>query len=293
VKKLTLLLLASLSGCLDLSSNHPLPAQPATRLERVGGEGLAGAAGHPLPAPLEVRVSTRRRQPVRGVTVRWDVKEGGGELDAATAITDGQGIARVRLTLGDRVGTNVLTAAVDGLEGSPVEFRIRGESTGLVYLDPPPGGKLRLQQKAPSPLDPAERDSVTLELVAAENLKGFSAGYSLPLNGAGRVKVAGRNSGSPFGENAVLAAAVTPRGVLATAVSLRAGPGAGRSLSDVTIPAGAVLCSITLERLPGSAPGVLLDGGQLGGAFTAGLRDLAGNDVVGVHEVAVGRLELR
>ena len=89
-------------------------------LEIHSGDGQRATTGMAVPNPTQVRVTGTTGDPLAGVTVSFEVAEGGGSLESATAATDGNGIASPGAwTMGDP-GPQVLRAIVTGLE--PVVF---------------------------------------------------------------------------------------------------------------------------------------------------------------------------
>jgi hypothetical protein len=60
--------------------------------------------------------------PVAGAAVQFAVTAGGGSLDEIQSVTDSQGMATTKLTLGKNTGTNTVTATATGLTGSPLTF---------------------------------------------------------------------------------------------------------------------------------------------------------------------------
>ncbi|MET0399179.1 MAG: Ig-like domain-containing protein [Longimicrobiaceae bacterium] len=92
-------------------------------LAATGGDAQAGTAGRAVPAPLEVRAVDRLGRGVSGLSVAWEVTEGGGTLAPAVSTTDSAGVARTLWTLGPRSGPN--TARATGA-GVAVVFRAAG-----------------------------------------------------------------------------------------------------------------------------------------------------------------------
>jgi uncharacterized protein (TIGR03437 family) len=98
-------------------------ASPGQMLLSVaGGDRQSGTPGQVLPDPVAFRISDINDLPYPGVTVTAVVSSG-GSLDAATAVTDENGIARFRWTPGPGP-LNELTASFDG--GSPVTVSALG-----------------------------------------------------------------------------------------------------------------------------------------------------------------------
>lgn len=94
-------------------------------LVRVEGDAQVAPAGTALPVAPAVRVQEEGGAPVAGLTVRFTVAGGGGNVTGGTAVTDEEGLARPESwTLGPVAGPNRLRAEVDFLE--PVEFTATG-----------------------------------------------------------------------------------------------------------------------------------------------------------------------
>jgi hypothetical protein len=69
-----------------------------------------------------VHVVDRYGNPVPAASVAWQVTAGEGHVDEPITLTDANGNATARWTLGDRIGVHRLTAAVGNVTGSPVSF---------------------------------------------------------------------------------------------------------------------------------------------------------------------------
>jgi hypothetical protein len=80
-------------------------ARVPARYVVVSGNAQTGAAGEKLPSPLVVRVVDANGHPVPGIVVNFRVVRGrNGEVFAGAAITDAQGLAAERWTLGTVAG---------------------------------------------------------------------------------------------------------------------------------------------------------------------------------------------
>ena len=130
------------------------------RLTKVCGDDQEGTVGALLTAPLVVSVSDEDGAAIAGVIVSFAVTAGGGTLSSATATTNANGRAATRLTLGSDLGTNTVSATVEGLES--VTFTAVGQEDPLVSLFDTflGGGKLvalpdrtQLLQNAPNPFN--------------------------------------------------------------------------------------------------------------------------------------------
>jgi alpha-tubulin suppressor-like RCC1 family protein/serine/threonine protein kinase len=86
------------------------------RLARVvqGDRQSGGLAGDTLREPLVLRVENEAGHPVAGVTVRFEITSGEGEVDPEDAVTDTAGAVRARWLL-RTPGAHVLAARVPGL----------------------------------------------------------------------------------------------------------------------------------------------------------------------------------
>lgn len=102
---------AALAACGETTANVALGAGRVTSITPTG---LTGVAGSALATPIEVRVLASDEQPLAGATVNFSVSAGGGSVSPASAVSDGNGVARTTLTLGRTAGTNTVTASVGG-----------------------------------------------------------------------------------------------------------------------------------------------------------------------------------
>jgi adhesin/invasin len=96
-------------------------ADVPTTIALVSGNNQSAAVGAALANPLVVRVTDANGIPVGNVGVTWTA-EVGGSVSAENTATDASGLAQVTRTLGLLPGTYTTTAAVDGLNGSPITF---------------------------------------------------------------------------------------------------------------------------------------------------------------------------
>jgi large repetitive protein len=94
---------------------HTATSGSATVLERVSGDGQSALAGTSVPEPLVVRAKDGSGNPVADLAVTWVIGSGGGSLAPETGLTDAQGRASTRWTLGVTPGANTATAVVSGV----------------------------------------------------------------------------------------------------------------------------------------------------------------------------------
>ena len=133
------------------SSNEPNPPAEAAVLAMTGGNSQSAPAGQALANPIGVRVTDDNGDPVADVTVAWSAGDG-GSVSASSVSTDDDGRASVTWTLGPAAGSQTATAAVDGLDGSPVQFTATAVETGEITLtvtQQPPGSVLATEIFAP------------------------------------------------------------------------------------------------------------------------------------------------
>jgi len=135
-----LLLAAALLRCSDGGTNPP---GDATRIEMVSGNEQQATIGTMLAESLIVRVTDDNGDPVEGVAVTWEA-QGGGSVSTSPVESGEDGLAGVRRILGSTPGEQTATAAVSGLDGSPVTF------TATAVDGPPPEPALVITTQPPA-----------------------------------------------------------------------------------------------------------------------------------------------
>jgi hypothetical protein len=111
-------------------------AGPPNHMLKSAGDAQTGAPGLALPVPFAVLVQDQYNNPVESVTVSWAVTGGSGSLSIAASKTDGAGVARSTLTLGDTAGPNTVGATSTGL-GGPLTFTATGVAAPLLVTSLP------------------------------------------------------------------------------------------------------------------------------------------------------------
>ena len=94
---------------------HTAVPGTAASLVLISGSGQTGPPGEELPEPLVVRLVDQSGNGIPSQAVTWVVATGGGSVDPGTSLTDGDGLASARWTLGSATGANTLTAVVSGV----------------------------------------------------------------------------------------------------------------------------------------------------------------------------------
>lgn len=260
------------------------------------------SVGLPM-SPVQVAVQDSLGNTVTGatdsITVALDNNPSGAPLTGTLTVAAANGVASFEdLIVGAAASGYTLTAGATGLTGTTsAAFDAVIAGTKLVYVDPAPApsGKIALVR------NPASTDTtVVLDLVAMEDLSGYSVGMNLPLN-TERVQAGGSlmlpGAALPAGQNPTAAYGKLPAsgplaGMLTTGQSQKAA-GDGAVTGDTSITAGSVLYTVQLALRPGADTGVVFDGTALGPKFRALLRDRLGTDVVNGNGFAIGRLEVQ
>jgi galactose oxidase-like protein/Big-like domain-containing protein len=145
LRKLNFAALAALIASISVQCGGDIgPPSDASTIEMAGGDGQVAPAGAPLPNPLVVLVTDDAGAPVEGVTVQW-AADGGGGVSPGSAQTGSDGKASTSRTLGATAGQQTTTAAVTGLQGSPVTFTATataGATPGITITTNPPTAAL-------------------------------------------------------------------------------------------------------------------------------------------------------
>jgi hypothetical protein len=123
-RRLALGFVSVLGGVAYACSDTTGPSRIPASMEIVSGQGQSGTAGAELPNPLVARVLTSSGQPVPGQIVNFRVLKGGGSVFAGAAVTNNDGLAQERWTLGKSVPDSqvVEARAVDASTGAPLVF---------------------------------------------------------------------------------------------------------------------------------------------------------------------------
>src|SRR5687768_8802047 len=102
VTTLALIGVAFVSSCGD-STGPNGPGKPAD-VEITGGQGQRGVVGQELPEALSVRVVDADGRAVPNATITFRVVQGGGSVSSETVVSNSEGIAQNRWTLGTTAG---------------------------------------------------------------------------------------------------------------------------------------------------------------------------------------------
>ena len=122
-------LVATLGEVTGRSNSFEVVPGQGDELQYVSGDGQSGEVGAELAEDFMVRLIDITGAGAAGYAVDFTVAEGGGTMAPAIALTDANGYARSRLTLGPEPGTNRVEASAAVPSGSPVVFSATGQGT--------------------------------------------------------------------------------------------------------------------------------------------------------------------
>jgi hypothetical protein len=229
-----LLLAAATLRC---SGGDPGDPPEAAAIELVSGDGQDGTVGTMLPESLIARVTAQNGDPVAGVSVAWQA-QGGGAVSESSVETGDDGRTGVRRTLGPTAGEQLTTAAVSGLDGSPVTF------SATAVDGPPPIPTVVITTQPPSAaLDGEVFDASAQPVVRVETDAGD------PIEGATVTAALGSGSGTLEGE---LSAVSGPDGTAEFGDLGIAGQG-NHTIEFTASGASATSSAIALSALPTTA----------------------------------------
>ena len=231
------ILFAALASSCQRDAGAPGPGA-AARLETVASPASSGAVGSSLSAPLGVLVSDAGGRPVSGVAVLFTVTVGNGGVSPRSALTDADGHAQARITLGTIAGGNEVTASVSGIATT-----LRFSSTGIagparsVILGPRPArfpvgtDSLRLTTTSFDAF--GNRASAGVSVIARDSsLVGVAAdGFARVRRRGGTTYLVATTGGSA---DSVLAVVLAPGDPPCTAIAVGVPLAAGEVVSDVT-----------------------------------------------------------
>jgi hypothetical protein len=104
------------------------PTPTVAALQPVSGDQQLVVVGTEAPLPLVVRAVDASGNPLAGQTINFRVLSGGGSLSGSSAVTDAQGQAGVRWTLGKVTADSQQVEAQAGTTGPTLVFRATARS---------------------------------------------------------------------------------------------------------------------------------------------------------------------
>lgn len=244
---------------------HTARAGAAAVLERVSGDGQRALVGSSVADPLVVRVHDDAGNAVSGLAVAWVRGAGGGTLTPETSMTDEDGMASTRWTLGRIAGENTVTAVVSGvgtvgftanadpgtppgltLETQPPETAVRG-----VSLSRRPAVQIR------EPDGAARRQSGVSVRVSLSSGGGILRGtLTRATDGDGRAEFGDLALEGPAGSYTLAFVASGYAGATSSAIALARAPTTTTVLSDAPDPSppGAAVRVRFRVTSPGGTP---------------------------------------
>jgi large repetitive protein len=113
---------------------HTAGASTPTTLEYVSGDGQSAPAGFQLPESLVVRLRDANGNGAAGRTVTWVVAPSAGVVDPVNSVTDADGFAVTRWTLGATAGNYTLNAVFSGLPSIPFSATATADAPATLAL---------------------------------------------------------------------------------------------------------------------------------------------------------------
>lgn len=112
------LLSAAALACVLLLTGCKKATEPdvAGSLIVAQGNQQAAPAGRELPVPIMLRVRSTAGAPLKGVPVSFTVTAGGGAIEPATVLSDANGEARAKWTLGSAAALQTVVGSVNGVD---------------------------------------------------------------------------------------------------------------------------------------------------------------------------------
>jgi hypothetical protein len=113
----------ALAGCEDATGTQQTLAPSLAQMDIISGNGQTAAAGTELSKPIIVKVVDSQGRAVTNQIVNFRVTSGGGMTFAGTTLTNANGVAQERWTLGTQVGAQTVEArAVDSATGGKLVY---------------------------------------------------------------------------------------------------------------------------------------------------------------------------
>jgi hypothetical protein len=117
-------------SCIDRDTITGTGKQEPDRIVGTGGSLQTGGVTSTLQHPLSVQVIDAKTKPVRNIRVEFVAVNGNASFSDTIAVTDADGYATTRVTLGKTAGAIIVNAVLLGVKGSPVLFTLTAVSSG-------------------------------------------------------------------------------------------------------------------------------------------------------------------
>jgi hypothetical protein len=160
LRRSLVLCLALAAGCAD--SGPGLDRRPAF-LDMVAGNDQSGAVATALANPLRVRALNANGQSVPGLGVRFVVISGKGTMSVDSILTDEEGLAESKWTLGTVVADSQI---VEARVIDPVTLAVA--ATARFTATPQPGPASQIKIRSGDATTTSERNAVTVEALVTD-----------------------------------------------------------------------------------------------------------------------------
>jgi len=260
---------ATSAGLTAVGFTHTAQAANPTALLLISGDAQSAQANGTLTDPLVVRLVDDNGNGVGNKAITWVVAPGSGSLNPQNVTTSPTGFAQTSWTLGNRAGSNQVSAVFSGLPAVPFTATVlAGAATKLAFTQVP------VNTSAGSPITPAVK--VAIQDAAGNTVTSATDAITIAIGN-------NPNSGTLFGTKTVGAV---------NGVATFAGLSVDRSGDGYTLAASASglgdITSPSFDILPGEANRLVFltapTDRQVGEKFSPGLQvqvqDAGGNPVL-------------
>lgn len=268
-------------GCGKDSGTGPKHVGPPASLTIVSGDQQQAAVGTELPKPLVAKVVDANGNAIQGQAVNFRVTAGGGSVFAGTSISNADGIAQERWTLGTVAGMDqtVEARAVDNTTGQPLVFAtfhataVAGPPTRLTLLTQPSAGA-----RSGRVLDTVPVVRLTDQYGNAVHQSGVSVAATLSTDHSGRAVSAGGTANTDANGVATFTGLTITGGLGSVTLTFTAANLTSVAANPITLGAG------TPTQLNAVGPTTFTGpaGAQLTTLPKVLVQDAAGNPVQGV-----------
>ena len=202
--------LAAVAAC-----NGDQAPPPPVALVAVGDFQFTGTVAERLPSTLTVRVNDAQGSPVNGVPITFTVAEGGGSLTKLVDTTRSGGLATTNWTLGERAGTQRITASATGLTSIDFTATARAGAPSTIAANGGTGQSVVVGSAALTPPAVIVKDRFTNPVPGVSVVftvasgGGTIVGNAATTNSAGIAAVTSWTMGTTVGANTLTALALS------------------------------------------------------------------------------------
>ncbi|MBW4613025.1 MAG: DUF4082 domain-containing protein [Desmonostoc vinosum HA7617-LM4] len=150
-------------------------ANAVATITKVGGDNQSGKTGTVLLQALTVQVKNSAGQPQAGVKVNFAITSGSGSVSPVSAVTNANGHASTKLTLGTSVGKITVKATASGIGSTNFTATATLATTNAIYLENQKTGTTAWQ--------------IPFEKMAGNEVAGYASATSVNKGGSLDIKV--------------------------------------------------------------------------------------------------------